>query len=212
MAKTFILSAWRIARSWREQTHSGTRPTFVYEDDRPFSYDDDDSGQQDLLPCLLPFNTYRSQFGSYRLYMKVQHGSLSWYILQKILHLFTSCRIFRKASPAILPSDLDQDLASYGGIKSRIDGSRVPALAATTARHRHILLRDRRRQPASFDDPAGNGQSRVVFEQQIDLSGALSTLVNGPDDQRLSSSGISASPHTVDARGVRLSLKVRTWQ
>ena len=133
-------------------------------------------------------------------------------ISQKILHLFTSSRIFGKASPAILPSDLDQDLASYGGIKSRIDGSRVPTLAATTAGHRHILLRDRRRQPASFDDPAGNGQSRVVFEQQIDLSGALSTLVDGPDDQRLSSSGISASPHTVDARGVRLSLKARTWQ
>jgi hypothetical protein len=43
-----------------------------------------------------------------------------------------------------------------------------------------------------------------MLEEQVYLSGALTTFVDSPDDQRLTSTGISARPDTIDAASVRL--------
>jgi len=98
--------------------------------------------------------------------------------------------------------NLNQDLARNGRIEARVDRAGIPTF--TTAAASRTVSGDGRGHPAAFDDSAGSGQSGVVFEEQVDLSGTLSTLVDGPDDQGLTSTSISARPDTVDTAGIRL--------
>ena len=103
---------------------------------------------------------------------------------------------------ALALNRLDQDLASNGRIESRVLGSSLAILASATARQ--TVLLDRRRQPASLDNPTSGSETSVVLEEHVDLTSTLSTFVDGPDDERLSASCVSASPDSVDTAGIGL--------